>query len=148
MPPKKKENNNDNNNILQALFLIQTFHVAGLQLDKPCFLSKSTLGCVVFNVLMYVIFVVHLITTEVTDDKTKVSLSGDWKCCSSIVGLLAEDIDHNSWLTHSAFCDSERLIVIITLQIIVHNLLSNQSLFRNVVGRFSFFLYDLHGKKN
>lgn len=56
-------------------FWAETFHVAGLQLDKPCFLSKSTLGCVVFNVLMYVIFVVHLITTEVTDDKTKVYLS-------------------------------------------------------------------------
>ena len=55
--------------------LLQTFHVAGLRLDRPCFLSKSTLGFIIFNVFMYVVFVVHLITTEVTDEHTKVGFS-------------------------------------------------------------------------
>ncbi|XP_068723698.1 uncharacterized protein [Montipora capricornis] len=56
-------------------FWAETFHVAGLRLDRPCFLNKSTLACIAFNIFIYVVFVAHLITTEVTDEKTKVLLS-------------------------------------------------------------------------
>ena len=57
---------------VSVFFLLQTFHVAGLRLDRPCFLNKSTLACIAFNIFIYVVFVAHLITTEVTDEKTKV----------------------------------------------------------------------------
>ncbi|XP_029205294.1 uncharacterized protein LOC114969155 [Acropora millepora] len=56
-------------------FWAETFHVSGLRLDRPCFLNKSTLGCIIFNVFTYTVFVAFLITTEVTDGKTKVHLS-------------------------------------------------------------------------
>lgn len=56
-------------------FWAETFHVVGLRLDRPCFLSKSTLGFIIFNAFMYLVFVIHLITTEVTDAQTKVYLS-------------------------------------------------------------------------
>ena len=53
--------------------LFQTFHVVGLKLDRPCFLSKSTIAFILFNVFMYIVFLVQFITTEVTDEHTKVS---------------------------------------------------------------------------
>ena len=52
--------------------LFQTFHVVGLKLDRPCFLSKSTIAFILFNVFMYIVFLVQFITTEVTDEHTKV----------------------------------------------------------------------------
>ena len=67
--------------------LLQTFHVAGLRLDRPCFLSKSTLGFIIFNVFMYVVFVVHLITTEVTDEHTKVGFSCKLQCIIILISL-------------------------------------------------------------
>ncbi|KAM7441358.1 hypothetical protein ABFA07_009539 [Porites harrisoni] len=55
-------------------FWAETFHVAGLRLDRPRFLNKSSVGFIIFNVFMYVIFLIHLITTELTDKQTKVYL--------------------------------------------------------------------------
>lgn len=56
-------------------FWAETFHVVGLKLDRPCFLSKSTIAFILFNVFMYIVFLVQFITTEVTDEHTKAYLS-------------------------------------------------------------------------
>jgi hypothetical protein len=53
-------------------FLPQTFHVEGLRLDKPRFLNKSTVGFIIFNVFIYLVLAVQVITIEITDYKTKV----------------------------------------------------------------------------
>lgn len=46
--------------------------MVGLKLDRPRFLSKSTIAFILFNVFMYIVFLVQFITTEVTDEHTKV----------------------------------------------------------------------------
>ncbi|XP_078379127.1 uncharacterized protein LOC144662230 [Oculina patagonica] len=56
-------------------FWAETFHVAGLRLDRPRFLSKSTVAFILFNVFIYMVFAAQFITTEVTDKHTKVYLS-------------------------------------------------------------------------
>lgn len=46
--------------------------MVGLKLDRPRFLSKSTIAFILFNVFMYIVFLVQFITAEVTDEDTKV----------------------------------------------------------------------------
>ncbi|XP_031551862.1 uncharacterized protein LOC116289124 [Actinia tenebrosa] len=55
-------------------FWAETFHVEGLQLDKPRFLSKSNIGFIIFNAFIYLLLAVQVITIEVTDYNTKVYL--------------------------------------------------------------------------
>jgi len=46
--------------------------VEGLRLDKPRFLNKSSIGFIVFNVFIYLVLTIQVITIEVTDSNTKV----------------------------------------------------------------------------
>ncbi|KAK3749143.1 hypothetical protein QZH41_009823 [Actinostola sp. cb2023] len=55
-------------------FWAETFHVEGLRLDKPRFLNKSSIGFIIFNVFLYLVLAVQVITIEVTDYQTKVYL--------------------------------------------------------------------------
>ncbi|KAJ7377410.1 hypothetical protein OS493_029309 [Desmophyllum pertusum] len=56
-------------------FWAETFHVVGLRLDRPRFLSKSTVAFILFNTFMYVVFAAQFISTEVTEAHTKAYLS-------------------------------------------------------------------------
>nr|XP_058969333.1 uncharacterized protein LOC131795744 [Pocillopora verrucosa] len=56
-------------------FWAETFHVVGLRLDKPRFLSKSSLAFIVFNVFLFLVFLAQFITIEITDEQRKVYLS-------------------------------------------------------------------------
>lgn len=92
--------------------LLQTFHVAGLRLDRPRFLNKSSVGFIIFNVFMYVIFLIHLITTELTDKQTKVSLVimlFIWKLCVSLWNLMFMYLIHDIFHTTVVYA----LIIII-----------------------------------
>ncbi|PFX27282.1 hypothetical protein AWC38_SpisGene8042 [Stylophora pistillata] len=56
-------------------FWAETFHVVGLRLDKPRFLSKSSLAFITFNVFLFLVFLAQFITIEITDEQRKVYLS-------------------------------------------------------------------------
>ncbi|XP_027056540.1 uncharacterized protein LOC113683492 isoform X2 [Pocillopora damicornis] len=56
-------------------YSVQTFHVVGLRLDKPRFLSKSSLAFIAFNVFLFLVFLAQFITIEITDEQGKVYLS-------------------------------------------------------------------------
>lgn len=55
-----------NNSIFLNYF--QAFHLGDIKFDKPRFLSKSIIGFLIFNFLMYALLFIQLVSTDVIDD--------------------------------------------------------------------------------
>ncbi|XP_048777563.2 uncharacterized protein LOC125681478 isoform X2 [Ostrea edulis] len=71
-------------------FWAEAFHLGDIKFDKPRFLSKSIIGFLIFNFLMYALLFIQLVSTDVIDDADTVKLiTKVCNCCFACLMIVA-----------------------------------------------------------